>query len=411
MIHKKKRLPDGPVLILLLASLCITLGRGMTLPFMTIYLNRQYAMSVDKVGLAMTFALVIGVAFSLTFGMLADRFDKKRYMLIATGCFITGFIGIPLSHSPWMTVAFYAVINCSYSVFASVLKGYFSDTLPPGRRPGIFSLNYTFINIGWTIGPPLGTMVMLYSVHLPFWLAALCASLPFVLIGLRVPAQPPAYRASNEMAGTDEKTPASWSLSVLLHDKALGYFTLSGFLSSLVCGSFVSFLSQYVLVVADNALAEKVVSVVLPINALVVVSFQYWVGKQLRPSRLKGWMFIGSVCFSLGLLGFLYAGNNLVVWGVAAVIFTFGELIYVPGEYMLIDHIAPPGMKASYFSAQNIGNLGAAANPLVTGYMLTWFPAPVLFCAFIVAICAAWWLMLLGMEVRNTPRAAHPASE
>ena len=51
---------------------------------MTIYLSRQYSLSVDLIGYAMTIALTIGVVFSLGFGILADKFDKKRYMLNAS---------------------------------------------------------------------------------------------------------------------------------------------------------------------------------------------------------------------------------------------------------------------------------------------------------------------------------------
>ncbi len=47
---------------------------------------------------------------------------------------------------------------------------------------------------------------------------------------------------------------------------------------------------------------------------------------------------------------------------------------------MLIDHIAPPGMKASYFSAQSLGWLGAAFNPMLTGLILTHLPHWSLFC-------------------------------
>lgn len=68
---------------LLASSLLLTIGRGATLPFMTIYLSRQYSLSVDLIGYAMTIALTIGVVFSLGFGILADKFDKKRYMLLA----------------------------------------------------------------------------------------------------------------------------------------------------------------------------------------------------------------------------------------------------------------------------------------------------------------------------------------
>ncbi len=87
---------------LLASSLLLTIGRGATLPFMTIYLSRQYSLSVDLIGYAMTIALTIGVVFSLGFGILADKFDKKRYMLLAITAFASGFIAIPrLTASRW----------------------------------------------------------------------------------------------------------------------------------------------------------------------------------------------------------------------------------------------------------------------------------------------------------------------
>lgn len=64
-------------LALLASSLLLTIGRGATLPFMTIYLNRQYGLGVDLIGYALTSALTIGVIFSLGFGILADKFDKS----------------------------------------------------------------------------------------------------------------------------------------------------------------------------------------------------------------------------------------------------------------------------------------------------------------------------------------------
>ncbi|EEP2452800.1 hypothetical protein HA863_000468 [Salmonella enterica] len=50
-------------LALLASSLLLTIGRGATLPFMTIYLNRQYGLGVDLIGYALTSALTIGVVF------------------------------------------------------------------------------------------------------------------------------------------------------------------------------------------------------------------------------------------------------------------------------------------------------------------------------------------------------------
>ncbi len=86
-------------------------------PFMTIYLNRQYGLGVDLIGYALTSALTIGVIFSLGFGILADKFDKKRYMLLAIIAFACGFIAIPMVHNVVLVVLLFALINCAYSVF------------------------------------------------------------------------------------------------------------------------------------------------------------------------------------------------------------------------------------------------------------------------------------------------------
>ena len=378
-------------LALLASSLLLTIGRGATLPFMTIYLNRQYDLSVDLIGYAMTVALTIGVIFSLGFGILADKFDKKRYMLLAISAFLLGFIAIPQVHSVTLVVLLFALINCAYSVFATVLKAWFADNLSATTRSKIFSLNYTVLNIGWTVGPPLGTLLVMQSINLPFWLAAICSAFPLVFIQTWV------KRAETPVEGT---TASVWSPSVLLRDKALLWFTLSAFLASFVSGAFASCISQYVMVVANGNFAEKVVAVVLPVNAAIVVSLQYAVGRRLTTANIRPSMAAGTICFVAGLVGFMISGNSLLLWGLSAAVFTIGEVIYAPGEYMLIDNIAPAGMKASYFSAQSLGWLGAAVNPLVSGVILTTLPPWFLFAVLIVAIILAWALMLKGMRAR-----------
>ena len=379
------------IIALLASSLLLTIGRGATLPFMTIYLNSQYGMAVDQVGLAMTIAMSVGVFFSLGFGILADKFDKKRYMLIAIATFILSFIGIPLSPNAVLVVIFFSIINCAYSVFATVVKAYFSDMLAPTAKSKVFSLNYSFLNIGWTVGPPLGTLLVMQSSQLPFWLAAACAAFPLVFIQFWV------QRIGVKSEG---ETIQPWSPSVLLHDKALLWFTLSGLLASFVSGSFASCISQYVMAVADNAFAQKVVALVLPVNAVIVVMFQYVIGRYLQASNIRPMMAIGTLCFVIGLLGFMISGSQLWLWGLSAAVFTIGEIVYAPGEYMLIDHIAPPGMKASYFSAQALGWLGAAMNPLATGIILTTLPGWTLFAILAAVIVLAWLMMLRGMQVR-----------
>ena len=46
---------------------------------MTIYLTRRFQLEVDVIGYALSVALVVGVIFSMGFGILADKFDKTLY--------------------------------------------------------------------------------------------------------------------------------------------------------------------------------------------------------------------------------------------------------------------------------------------------------------------------------------------
>ncbi|ATN00572.1 efflux MFS transporter YdeE [Proteus terrae] len=387
MFSKKTRSTTA----LLFSSLLLTIGRGATLPFMAIYLSREYQLPVDDIGIAMSIALTTGIFFSLGFGMLADKFEKKRYMLLSIITFIFGFAAIPMVHSTVLVVIFFSVINCSYLVFSTVLKAYFSETLSVSAKPKIFSLNYTFINMGWTVGPPIGTLLLMYGTQLPFWLAAISASVPLFMIQLFV------QRSKAINAG--EENSVKWDPKIMLKDRALSWFVLSTFFGTLTFGSFASCISQYILVVYDAKLAESVIAVVLPVNAAIVVSLQYIVGKHVTAERLRKLMTLGTLFFMMGLLGFMFAGNNLVFWALAIAVFTLGELIYAPGEYMMIDNIAPLGMKASYFSAQSLGWLGAALNPLASGFILTSFP-PVSLFAILMAICGlAWFCMIQGMNV------------
>ncbi|HEJ9484793.1 efflux MFS transporter YdeE [Proteus sp. GOKU] len=387
MFSKKTRSTTA----LLFSSLLLTIGRGATLPFMAIYLSREYQLPVDDIGIAMSIALTTGIFFSLGFGMLADKFEKKRYMLLSIITFIFGFAAIPMVHSTVLVVIFFSVINCSYLVFSTVLKAYFSETLSVSAKPKIFSLNYTFINMGWTVGPPIGTLLLMYGTQLPFWLAAISASIPLFMIQLFV--------QRSKAINVGEENSVKWEPKIMLKDRALSWFVLSTFFGTLTFGSFASCISQYILVVYDAKLAESVIAVVLPVNAAIVVSLQYIVGKHVTAERLRKLMTLGTLFFMMGLLGFMFAGNNLIFWALAIAVFTLGELIYAPGEYMMIDNIAPLGMKASYFSAQSLGWLGAALNPLASGFILTSFP-PISLFAILMVICGlAWFCMIQGMNV------------
>jgi hypothetical protein len=64
-------------------------------------------------------------------------------MLLAIAAFIAGFVAIPLVHNVTLVVLFFALINCAYSVFSTVLKAWFPTCLRP-TKARVFSLTTPF---------------------------------------------------------------------------------------------------------------------------------------------------------------------------------------------------------------------------------------------------------------------------
>ncbi len=96
-------------------------------------------------------------------------------------------------------------------------------------------------------------------------------------------------------------------------------------------GAFASCISQYVMVVADSGFAEKVVAVVLPVNAVIVVSLQYAVGRRLTAVNIRPMMTTGTVFLSPGSSD-LFFQATICFWGLSAAVFTIGEIIYAPAN-------------------------------------------------------------------------------
>ncbi len=111
----------------------------------------------------------------------------------------------------------------------------------------------------------------------------------------------------------------------------------------------------------------------LACNAISVILLQYQIGRFLKREQLRQWIVAGTGLFILGLIGFSVA-DSLVSWCVAMFIFTLGEIIIYPAEFLFVDTLAPEDLRGSYYGAQNLAALGGALSPVICGFMLMHTP-------------------------------------
>lgn len=386
-----------PIILALLAgSLVLTIGRGVTLPFLTIYLTEHYHLLPKSVGIIMGASLAIGIFSSLYGGYLVDKFNHRTLITLSISLFALSFFLLPILPQVSSVVMVIALLNASYALLSITIKACIAAWLPVEKRVKAFSMNYTLINVGWAIGSSLGVWLAGFDPKLPFMISGSLAlgTVIALAVGLRNIPNSPA-RNDVELKPL-EKPDLRQTLAILMRDRCLVYFTLGSTFGAIVFGQFTGYLSQYLIIISDAAQAYKIIGAIMITNAIIVIAFQYVMSSGMKQNNLLKWLFFGTLFFILGLAGFMLAGTSVLLWMIAMTIFSFGELIVIPVEYMFIDFIAPDHMKGSYYGMQNLSNIGGAINPVLCGFLLSYTAPPVMFLALIAFSAAGLLFFRMG---------------
>ncbi|PIB47601.1 MFS transporter [Pseudomonas sp. 2588-5] len=385
--------------LLLGASLVLTLARAITLPYLVIYLSGEFGLGVADIGLVIGSSLIIGSVMSLYGGYLVDSLPGYRLLLGCCAVFTLGFLGAFIARELWVFFTCLVTINLAYAVIDIAVKSGFGRLLPVDARSEAFSIKYTLTNVGYAVGPFLGAGLATLAISLPFLASAVLGAGFFTVYcvwGDRHWVPTPANQHGAPFLAVGKR---------LLQDYRLVCFTVGGMLSAVVFGQFTAYLSQYLVVTTTAEAAYRIISSVVATNALMVISLQYMIGKRITHQHLHLWLAGGLGMFIAGLAGFGLS-TSLMCWVLSMAIFTLGEIIVFPAEYMFIDIIAPEPLRGMYYGAQNLGNVGAALGPVLCGMVLATQPAHAMFYMLALFVVAGGLLYSLGACLAGRVNAA-----
>ena len=358
---------------LMIVSLTIVVSRAITSPLLTLFLSDKLGLNQQDVGLLLGIAVFIATLLALYGGYIIDRLEKRRLLILAMLSSAIGFVLLTFAENLYLTTLTLVITETASALFLIGSKAILSENLPVGQRAKAFSLRYTLTNIGYATGPMLGVVIAGVYPIAPFLIAGGIAFFSiFLMLGIpRDSAQAPAIGQPQSFLKT---------LVTLKNDRTLIMFTCGCLLSTVVHGRFTLYLSQYLLVTADSKRALETMAALLACNAISVILLQYQIGRFLKREQLRYWIAGGTGLFIVGLIGFSLA-DSLVGWCVAMFIFTLGEMIIYPAEFLFVDTLAPEELRGSYYGAQNLAALGGALSPVICGFLLMHTPAPTMFYA------------------------------
>jgi MFS family permease len=157
---------ENPILFLLLLNIMIfSIGMQISFPFLLIYFENTLGFSKTDFGFLAGGVLAFNVILAIPFGLLADRWDRRKLLILASivaagGVFVFGFMRtLP------QLIALGIIYQPAEMVVAIASMAWLKDLLPEDKRGQFLGIRMIFwIAIPMVVGPAIGSqLVQLYG--------------------------------------------------------------------------------------------------------------------------------------------------------------------------------------------------------------------------------------------------------
>jgi dipeptide/tripeptide permease len=335
---------------------------------LAIYLSEQLHFSKEVTGWMIgTFGFVVWFLPVLG-GTLADHFGFRRalmfaYLVMTVGYFLLGSLSAPWMHAAraavgdkWLVLGILMIPALGPAVVKPCVAGTTARAAAENVRSIGYSIYYTLVNIGGTLGPVVAWLVrkqLGWGVENVFRVSALSVFLMFLvtLVFFREPAQSGDQRVSSVADAITNM------FMVLRNFRFVLFLLIFSSFYVVFWQEFVSaplFLRGYV---DPNANADLLLS----IDALTVICLQILVSYLTRKIPAFPAMTLGLVISSLSWL-FLAIHPSTLGFVAALIVLALGEITQSARYYEYISRLAPSGQQGLY--------MGYAFLPIAIGYFI-----------------------------------------
>ena len=333
---------------------------------LAIYLSEQLHFSKELTGWMMGIFGFVVWFLPVLGGTLADRFGFRRalmfaYLVMTIGYFLLGSVSAPWIQATrhaltdkWLVLGVLMIPALGAAVVKPCVAGTTARASAESVRSIGYSIYYTLVNVGGTLGPVMAWLVRTrLGMENVFRVSALSMFLMFcvTLVFFREPAQSGEQKVTSVAAAINNMFVVLGNLRFVLFLLIFSSFFV------VFWQEFISaplFLRGYV---DPNANAD----LLLAIDGLTVICFQILVSYLTRKIPAFSAMTLGLLIMSLSWL-ILAFHPTTVGFIVTLVVLAFGEITQSARYYEYVSRLAPPGQEGLY--------MGYAFVPIAIGYFI-----------------------------------------
>jgi MFS family permease len=396
---------------LLVGTLFSAIGRGLTLPFLFIYLTQVRGLEAGTVGFLVAWMGAVALGLAPVGGSLVDRYGARRVVLPCLGIEAVGTGSLALVRTPATALLVLTLIAVGGAALWSAQTTILAMLVTPEERQKTFGLSFTLLNLGIGTGGVIAGFVVDVARPVTFQAIYVADAASFLIPAAILLAMPHVGRRVEPDPGAPAAAQSSGGYREVLRDRSFVYFVV--FALTLTTFGYAQIeigFSAFATVVAE--VRPGIVGWALAANTLVIVTAQLFVIRWLDGrSRTRSLAVVGLIFATswvvLALAG--VAGSNgwraAAVAGViaCAVIFAMGETLLSPVMPAITNALATDELRGRYNAmASIIWGVSGIIGPIAAGPLIGAGRAPVwaglVICGSLVAS-----LLALGLHRRLTP--------
>ena len=388
-----------PVWTLEGAVLVNSVGTGMVLPFVMIYLHNVRGIGLATAGLIVATFAAVSFVITPVAGWIVDARGPRTTLAASLVIMALGYAMFPLIRDAWQAFALMAVAGIGNGGFWPSQSALLAGLTTRETRSTAYAVQRSVFNLGIGVGALVGGLVATTSEPRTFTVLFLIDAATFVAYAATLGAVPAPAVAEASSDG-----PSGGYRDVLRDRVLLGVVGLN---VVYVTAGFAQLEATFPVFARNEVgVGERVIGLIFLVNVLVILIVQLPVVRLLEGrSRMAAlaamallWAASWTTVLATGLWFEAVAAAVLLV--VAGVIFAFGECVLGPAQSALVADLAPEGLRGRYIALlTNSYAVGFIVGPALGGAVLAASPSALWAAAAVVLLSAAAGALAMSRRV------------
>jgi MFS family permease len=379
------------------------LGGALLFPFFALYITSKFGVGMTEVGVLFAVFSISSFIGAMLGGALTDRMGRKGMLIFSLVSTSVSSVAMGLVNSMEAFFVLALLVGIFTDTGGPARQAMVADLLPERQRAQGYGIIRVAFNLSVTIGPAIGGLLAARSYLMLFIIDAIISLISAALVYLYLPETKPEPHLGEE---PESVTTTFAGYFQVLKDRVFILFIGANILLGLVYMNMNTTLGVYLRDV--HGVPESGYGMILSLNALMVVLFQFPITRRIESYPPMLMMALGTFLYAIGfaMYGVISAYFMFLV---AMVIITIGEMLVAPVSQALTAQMSPEDMRGRYMAIFGFGwGIPYAIGPLLAGLVLdnAADPRVLWYAAGIIGLLATASYIYLNRFTQKRPASA-----